>query len=417
MAFLRHGCDVSAVCPPGHTLAQVPGIGTLYRYRRLRSLQSLRRAILTANPDFLIPCDDGVVRQLHTLHAREPSLRPLIERSLGSPEAYAILDDRDQLLRIAAELGLRTPFTHVVSSEAGIAAWPKTSAVLKTDGSTGGNGVAITHSLEERLTAYRKLAKPLTAAIALKRFFIDRNPLSFWLWQTQAKPSVVLQEFIPGRPANTMIACWQGEVLASVTVEVIASQGATGAATVVRFLHNPEIEQASCKLARSLRLTGFHGLDFMLEHTENPSVADAAYLIELNPRCTQLGHLLLPGQGDLAGILAAKLAGNEIGTGNTLAQPIAGDTVAFFPQALLWNPDSPYITHGYHDVPTDAPQLASELLRGEWPARQLLSRVYHYFFPLDRAGKANFEIAAQAPASPTPHQADTHSKEHQLTTP
>jgi serine phosphatase RsbU (regulator of sigma subunit) len=29
----------------------------------------------------------------------------------------------------------------------------------------------------------------------------------------------------------------------------------------------------------------------------------AAYLIELNPRCTQLGHLRLPGQGDLAGVL------------------------------------------------------------------------------------------------------------------
>ena len=176
-----------------------------------------------------------------------------------------------------------------------------------------------------------------------------------------------------------MIACWQGEILASVTVETVCSQGATGAATVVRFLHHPEIDEASRKLAKKLTLSGFYGLDFMLEDDEDSSLP-AAWLIELNPRCTQLGHLNLPNQGNLADILVAKLQNKSPSTA-IMGNAIQGETVAFYPQALTWNPQSPYITHGYHDVPSQAPELQAELLREEWPLRQWPARLYHHFFP------------------------------------
>lgn len=383
MAFVRHGVSVPALCPAGHPLALVPGIGKLYRYRGTQSLRSLRRAILAAQPDLVVPCDDGVVQQLHALHAKHSSLRPLIERSLGDPASYPILDSRERLLALAVELGIHVPLTRSIASESSLAEWPLDDAVLKADGSAGGTGVAITHSVSSRLAAYRKLAQPLSGATALKRLLVNSSPLSLWSWRTQPTRPVVAQQFIPGPPANSMIACWQGEVLASVAVETLSSQGPTGAATVVRFIHNPQIEEACRKIARRLNLSGFHGLDFILQHDAHGLPTGDAYLIELNPRCTQLGHFVLPLQGDLAGVLLAALTGKP--------QPppapnttISSDTVAFYPQALIWNPNTPYIATGYHDLPHDAPQLTAELLLEEWPYRQLPARLYHHFFPPGR---------------------------------
>ena len=273
IALIRHGARVSAICPEGHPLKFVPGIESLYRYHGLRSLGALKAAILSVRPDIVVPCDDGVVLQLHALHDREPSLRPLIEHSLGEAEAYPILDSRYRLLQVAAELGIRVPHTQAIQSEAELPAWPSASAVLKADGSMGGEGTAIAQNPAEMIAAYRKLARPITAFAALKRTVINRRPLSIWLWQRLGKPSITIQEFIPGRPANTMIACWRGEMLASVTVEVLSSQGATGAATVVRLIRHREIEQTSQRLAQRLRLTGFYGLDFILQKKDGDAKA------------------------------------------------------------------------------------------------------------------------------------------------
>jgi hypothetical protein len=152
-----------------------------------------------------------------------------------------------------------------------------------------------------------------------------------------------------------MLACRQGELLGLVAVEVIASQGPTGAATIVRLINHPEITEAASLLTRRLRLSGFHGLDFILEEATG-----SAFLIELNPRCTQLGHLILPSQGDLAGILCRGL-----GLQTTLPpEPeIDSDLIGFFPQAAVWNPDSPYLKLVLHDVPWTDPALVRALYR------------------------------------------------------
>jgi predicted ATP-grasp superfamily ATP-dependent carboligase len=384
----------------------VPGIAAFHRYRGLSSLRSLRQAIRAEQPDLIVPCNDGVVDQLHALHTQYPELRPLIERSLGQPEAYPVAASRARLLALAVELGIRVPLTQSVASEAELSAWNGQSAVLKTDGSAGGEGVAIVHGQEQMADAYRRLSKPISAAMALKRFIVNRNPLVLWSWwkgRGRSGPQVVVQAFIEGRPANTMIACWQGKVLAAVTVEVLCSQGATGAATVVRVIWNDEIENASRRLAERLELNGFYGLDFMLEADHGD--AAAAYLIEMNPRCTQLGHLQIADRGDL--VAALLKASNERQEAQNQAQPdhaihgnpITGDTIAFFPQACLWNPHSPYLK-GYHDVPWEAPALLRELLLEEWPYRQWPARLYHRFSPPNRKLEMQFEPEA----TPQQHQ-------------
>lgn len=378
LALVKHGNQVSVLCPKGHPIRLVPGIRSIHRYTSFNSQGALKRAIRSTQPDILLPCDDGAVLQLHALHAEKPWLRPLIEYSLGSAEGFPILSNRGLLLQLASEHGIRIPETRAATSESDVASWPFAEAVVKVDASTGGEGTRIARSRAEIASAYRRLSRPVMAAWAIKRSVINRSPLSLWFWRRHRKPNVILQEFIPGTAANSMILCWRGEVLASVTVEVINSQGSTGAATVIRLIQHEEIERAACSLAQRLELNGFYGLDFILAPGECDGGPGKAYLIEVNPRCTQLGHLFLPGQGDLAGILSAVLQQRAPGPIDQCDQrAIQGNVVAFFPQALIWNPDSPYLYRGHHDVPWELPELVRELLQEEWPRRRLVSRLYH----------------------------------------
>jgi hypothetical protein len=386
MAFIRHGCAVSGLCPPGHPLRFISGIESLYLYKGLDSLGSLKSAILAARPDLIVPGDDSVVWQLHELHAKNFELRPLIERSLGDKDGYAEIRSRGAFLQAAKELGVRIPLTQTVLCEEDLGNWDTDApAVLKLDGTCGGMGVCVARSRAEAIVAYRTLSRPIGAGTAWKRWVVNRDPIALWIGRRHEKPRVTIQEFIQGRPANAMIACWQGEVVGTIVVEVIASQGATGAATVVRVVRNEEIERAGQLIAGKLKLSGFHGLDFILDReTGSP------YLIELNPRCTQLGHLRLSSQGDLAAAICAKLRDEPHSDVDVTNDPIPGDTVAFFPQAFNWNPKSPYLRSGYHDVPWEEPALVRELLRTTWPGRQWLYRAYHAIRPLKREDEVEF---------------------------
>jgi ATP-grasp domain len=375
VAFLRHGCSVSVVCPPGHPLRYVSGVSSVYPYEGMAPLGLVRAAIRSTQPTIIVPCDDMSVWQLHALHETEPDLRPVIERSLGAAEAYPTIQHRAELLRVAQELGIRVPYTQTLNSAEELKSWGfDQPAVLKLDGTWGGEGVAIVDSLEEATQRFNAAPRTMKAWMAWKRFLVNRHFFALWAWRRRQSSQMTIQEYIPGHPATTMFACWQGEVLASSTVEVLVSQAPTGAANVVQAIKHDEIENAVRVLSRKLNLSGFHGLDFVLERDTK-----AAYLVELNPRATQLGHLNLSAKGDLAGVMAGKLK-NEA---PSEAAAFAGDqildrTIAFFPHTFKTNPRCADLYDGYHDVPWDEPALVRELMAESWPERQWPARIYQY---------------------------------------
>lgn len=370
MAFLKAGCRVSAICPSGHPLRVVSGIHSIYPYRGFASIASLRAAIREAKPDVIIPCDDGAVWQLHALLEAEPGFRAVIERSLGAPEAYPILESRRRTLQVASELGIRVPPTRAIKSISELRApdleWP---AMLKIDGTWGGDGVIPVAGPEQAAMAFPSLNGARRAAVSWIQFLVKRHPLARWLWRRSRGSVATLQKFVPGRQATTMFACWNGNVLATLTLEVLASTGPTGAATVLRRLRNDEIERASRLLARQLGLSGFHGLDFILEEG-----TDSPFLIEMNPRATQLGHLNLNAGGNLAEVLAAKLTHRPTASSSQSWQ-IPSSVIALFPHAWKSDPSNKFLISGYHDVPWEQPALVRELLRKPWPERRLLNRL------------------------------------------
>lgn len=374
IALLRHGCAVAALCPPGHPLHYVTGVTEIHPYRRVGSRRSLLAAIHRARPDAVVPCDDRSVAQLHELHELHPHLRPLIERSLGSASGFGFAQSRGRLLDLARELGIRVPGTCVVgSAEHAVDCYSHygPAALLKLDGTYGGEGVEIVRSPAEAAAAFARMrGTGLGLATALKRSLVNRDPLALWGWGRKSKPAVTMQRFVAGTPANIMVASWEGKILADASVEAVSCQGSTGAANVVRVIRNEEMRQAAALLAARLGVSGFFGLDFILERSTG-----AAYLIEMNPRCTQLGHLPLAPQGDLAGTWFAALTGRSASRGESGAL----DTIAFFPQALRWGAQSDYLDSVHHDVPWEERRLVELLMREPWPERQWSARAYHWF--------------------------------------
>jgi hypothetical protein len=117
IALVRHRCRVRVVCPAGHMLTHISGLDRVDRYSGLDSLACLRRSLREFEPDIIVPCDDGVVAQLHALYEQQPSMREAIARSLGAPENYSIVSSRYKLLSTAMELGISVPKTDMVTSQ------------------------------------------------------------------------------------------------------------------------------------------------------------------------------------------------------------------------------------------------------------------------------------------------------------
>jgi hypothetical protein len=378
MNLTKMGCAVSAVYPAsGHPLSKTRAIQRRFRYSAVDPTGSLRTAMEALDPDIVIPCDDRAVRDLHELHARELSERPsgskvsaLIEESLGSPESYPVVSSRYELLKIAQEERIRIPETKLVTAASQLSAGHsglQPPWVLKADCSWGGHGVRIAHHAKEAEKCFLELSRPLATLRFIKRWLVDRDPYWLQTWLRQTQPAVIVQSHIQGHPANSAVVCWKGKVLAGIAVEVANAQGATGAATIVRVVDSPEMLQVAERLARRLDLSGFFGLDFMIEKgTED------LFLIEMNPRCTPLSHLQLGHGRDLMAALWAQLSDTPV---REQAAVTESDTIAYFPQAWHWDPQSQLLESSFHDVPSEEPELVSELLRLPWPERSVLARI------------------------------------------
>jgi hypothetical protein len=394
--FVRYGGQVSAICPAGHVLHHVPGMRRHYRYRALDSRASLVAAIEAAKPDIIVPCDDRAVWQLHELHGTRPDLRHLIESSLGRASEFEIIGARLDLLETAQALGIRVPETRQVHTASDLRTWfahgPRPS-VLKTDGTWGGSGVKMVDSEKDALAVYASGRRD-GVGTTLKRLLVNGDPLARWTLRKQRGAPVTVQEHISGRPANAMVACWRGEALATVSVEVLSSQGTTGAGIVVRHVENREIARAARLLVERLGMSGFCGLDFVIS-----AATGGAYLIELNPRCTQLGHLALLKRGDLAGVLYEKLTGKVC---KDPPAPIGNDTVAFFPQALLAEPPSRFVSGAHLDAPWEQPSLMRELMLPSRPDRHWIARLYHHSRPPRSTPTVDFDDPAAQSTESTP---------------
>jgi predicted ATP-grasp superfamily ATP-dependent carboligase len=300
----------------------------------------------------------------------------LIERSIGAAESFPFLFSRSRFINLAEELSIRVPKTKAIANIDELREWTAYVAfptVLKADGTSGGEGVRVVKTPQEAERVFRRLQAPPIMARVAKRVLLDRDTTLVWPMLSRHRSVVNAQAFVAGREATSLVACWNGTLLAALHFEVLNKQDPTGPASVVRLIENPDMVSASEKMVRRLNLSGLHGFDFMLEaQTGN------AYLIEVNPRPTQVGHLRLGTGRDLPAALRSAISGGSV---HESAKITDNDTIAFFPQEWLRNPESAFLRSGYHDVPWQEPALLRACTRkqrrwGAWFSQRKWSQVF-----------------------------------------
>jgi hypothetical protein len=381
MALAGAGCCVDAVCPSGHPLGRMSAVRRTHAYRGLMPLRSFADSIAAARPDFVVPGDDLATRHLHHLYGQERRrgetghrVCDLIERSLGAAESFPVVYARTAFMDLAREEGVRAPRTEVITNINDLRKWVNQvglPTVLKSNGTSGGEGVRVAHTLEEAERAFRDLQAPPLLAKAGKRALIDQDKSLVWPALLRHRSVVNGQVFVAGREATSTVACWKGAVLASLHFEVVNKRSSEGPSSVLRLIENSEMSTTAEKMVRRLGLSGIHGFDFMLEaHGGN------AHLIEINPRATQVGHLALGVGHDLPAALYSAVSGEPL---RAAPKVMEGNTITLFPQEWMRDPASPFIQSGYHDVPWEEPELVraciqKALKQKSWKMRRNLEQ-------------------------------------------
>jgi carbamoyl-phosphate synthase L subunit-like protein len=363
MALAKAGFTVGTVCPSQHPLSKISAIQEMYAYRGLAPLASFAAAIAAMKPDLIIPADDSAARHLHRLHGREGQhgarpLSALIERSLGTPESFPVVNARSAFMQLAKESDVRVAEMQVITSTDELRKWIARvglPTVLKADGTSGGDGVRIVHTLEDAERAFQDLQAPPLLARAAKRAIVDQDQTLLLPSLLRRRSVVNAQTFVSGSEATSTVACWQGIVLASLHFEVLQKADSAGHATVVRLIEHSEMSNTAETMVHELNLSGLLGFDFMLEaHTGN------AYLLEINPRATQVGHLMLGPGRDLPAALCAAVSGDPLRAHPAVTE---NDTISLFPQEWIRDPASEFLRSSYHDVPWDEPELVRACVR------------------------------------------------------
>jgi formate-dependent phosphoribosylglycinamide formyltransferase (GAR transformylase) len=372
MECAQVGAEVTLLSPADHPARVTKSVSHRMTYRALRPIQALREAITSAKPDIVIPCDERAVRHLHRLHALTPSgpIRAVIERSIGPADSYPITAARNELLDLARRAGVTAPHSVTVGGVSDLRVWGETQPfpwVLKADGSWAGFGVRIVHSMEEAEAAYHAMVRPASARLAIREALLERD--LFWIapWIKRTRPTMSVQAYIDGWPANCAVACWKGEVIGEVCAESVTTESATGPSTVASIISNPQMVESARSVVRTLGISGLVGFDFMIE-----GGSGVPYMIEMNPRVTPIAPLRFGPGRDLVEALVARCTGRPVRNRPRVTER---NLVVFFPHTWQQDPASPYLHTAYHDVPWEEPALVRLLIRPELRERYWIMRL------------------------------------------
>ena len=354
LALIRVGFDVAILCPPGNPIEKIGKLSALYRYSSRRPQKSIRSAIANWKPLFLICNDDAAVCELQSIH-REAYLEPnrandgmlvkLIELSLGNRQSFATSRSKSRIIRVAQELGINCPPTIIFDTYKDLDRYRDQlvyPALIKLDESSGGRGIRLVNSEQELSRAVLELSFPHDWPKSLKSVLAKIVEMLPVCYRPGLPPRSSLQRYIPGRPANRAVLCWQGKVLAGITIEAIESDPEFGPTTLARIVEHPELTEAAKMIAYDQNLSGFFGFDFVID----PS--NRAWFVEMNPRVTPACHLRFRSPS-LPATLFLQLTG-ELAERDT--RDVPKERIALFPNRISNEARShPY----FDDTPEEEP--------------------------------------------------------------
>jgi hypothetical protein len=350
------GFRTIVLCTPASPLRRARGIDALIEIERGEVAAALAAANARRRPAWIVPADEQALYALHRLaRGADAELTAAIRRSLGVPACDGETVTKRRVNEAAAALGITVPRQAVAETPAAAFAFARVvgyPVVLKKEHTFGGMGVLACRDDAALLTAWyrlqasRRLGRLLARAgggvahalAPLRRRLADR-----------LGAALLVQPLIAGKPAFHAFVAQRGAVLAGMSAIAEANHPAPfGASSVVRFVDHPAMAQAAAALSAALGLSGFGGIDFILEATTGEP-----HLLELNPRLTPICHLGQRVGADLCAALFAAASGQPTPT----PAPIAERVVALFPNELQRDAGSTWLASAHHDVPWDDPGL------------------------------------------------------------
>lgn len=337
-AFAGCGVAVEALCSPHVKLARSRHVARRHDWHLLTPRAALKTALDTSRAELVIPCDDLAMEVWLAHQGAAPiSRHDFLSRAAvaGAPVAQTrpIADALDLDIAIA-ELGL--------------------PLVVKSDATWGGDGVAIVETREQARAAFASFqpsrARNLARALLRKRaYFLSRALFP-------VHPRISAQRFVPGVPATSALACWQGKVVAAHHFDVVQASNLTGPASVVRRSDCPQMRAAAAAIAKTFNLSGLAGLDYIRD------ASGRVHLLEMNPRAVPTSHLALADDLVFALLAAAGLKATPRAPATDKAE------IALFPREWLRDPGSPWLQSAFHDVPWDDPAVVRACAQAAPPA-------------------------------------------------
>lgn len=399
------GFQVAALTRPGHPVRKVRKIPSHFGYHTGFRLKSIIRAIDRWSPDLVVCTDDLAVRELQDLHERTAMFddsanrrfTELIERSFGPPASFAAMRNKSSFLALAKLEELRCPKTIVVPATRACEPVPAEltyPVVVKADNSDGGRGVRIVNRDADLRPVIWELQAPSTLR-GSRLFGAMLGSQALSVLKLPLRRTISLQQYLVGRPGNRAVICWKGKVLAGISVEVVEVTHERGPASVIRLVDHLEMATVCERMVKRLHLSGFLGFDFMIDS------ANRAWLLEMNPRVTQICHFSLADGTDLAGALYEQMKRQP-----PRPRPVSIDRelIALFPNEIIRSPSSSYLLSCQHDVPWEEPELVrgvlSQMRRAQ--IRKQARTFAEYYLPAVVSGLVRIGLLGARAASDSP---------------
>jgi hypothetical protein len=400
IALADVGFCVATLTPHGNPVRKLRSVRDHFTCHRRSRLKSATYAICRWSPNLIVCTDDFAVTSLQTLYQHMVSsgnkagryVSELIELSLGPAASFPAMRDKSTFLARAQDEGLRCPSTIIIpAAHAFKYPLPELSypICVKADESYGGICVRVVNCEADVRATVWELQSPRTWHNMLRRLFGAICGSKTLAGMLPLRRAISLQEHIQGRPSNRAVVCWKGKVLAGISVEALETGHPHGPASVVRRIDHPEMARAAEHMVGRLYLSGFVGFDFVLDS------AGRAWLIEMNPRVTQISHFILDDGTNLAGSLYKQMVGAEP---LPRCAPINLGTIALFPNEIVRSASSKYLRSSQHDVPWNEPEFVNDVLSTALRTR-ILGRAHTFLerYPKVINALAKFGIVVRRP--------------------
>jgi predicted ATP-grasp superfamily ATP-dependent carboligase len=357
--LLRANLEPFALCPKSSYLAKTKYLKKSIRFPTFSYSRSkiiylwIAFSILFFKPDVVIPGDEDALLALQNvgkLFAFVPffgGVSTLIRKSLAPQKFDRLFLSKSEFQEKCKEWGIRTPKNYVVKNsdeaikKASEMGYP---VVLKTDSGYGGTGVFICENKDELRSNLQKIEK--VSLFAIIKSYCKKM---FFASAVNNESGISIQQYIHGITGQSPFCAENGEVFAvNPMLKKETYPGRTGPASVSEGYDNNEIEDYVNKVVRELSFTGFASLEYIVDEKSG-----LPYIIELNPRPTPTSHFdSQMAVYDLCECFYKGMNGMKIEK-----KEFRPYTIAMYPGEKRRDPNSPYLTSGYQDVPLHDPEL------------------------------------------------------------